>query len=158
MCRVCGQRIGECAACFRIAPILLPIAILLLPFCLFFSELTCANIIIDKWDMSYKLTFHLFLFCKRIRTKYKASAHCRNGDEYGAFFDAENRVMTWKMKQEEIACHMNMDTIAHLKLTSRISENITKGAGRRMGKVSYQIRRSEKSIWTNWNRLKRWFW
>ncbi len=29
---------------------------------------------------------------------------------------------------------MNMDTIAHLKLTSRISENITKGAGRRMGK------------------------
>ena len=40
--------IGECAACFRITPILLPIAILLLPFCLFFSELTCANIIIDK--------------------------------------------------------------------------------------------------------------
>ena len=158
MCRVCGQRIGECAACFRITPMLLPIAILLLPFYLFFSELTCANIIIDKWDMSYKLTFHLFLFCKRIRTKYKASAHCRNGDEYGAFFDAENRVTTWKMKQEEIACHMNMDTIAHLKLTSRISENITKGAGRRMGKVSYQIRRSEKSIWTNWNRFKRWLW
>ena len=158
MCRVCGQRIGECAACFRITPMLLPIAILLLPFYLFFSELTCANIIIDKWDMSYKLTFHLFLFCKRIRTKYKASAHCRNGDGYGAFFDAENRVMTWKMKQEEIACHMNMDTIAHLKLTSRISENITKGAGRRMGKVSYQIRRSEKSIWTNWNRFKRWLW
>ena len=105
---------------------LLPIAILLLPFCLFFSELTCANIIIDKWDMSYKLTFHLFLFCKRIRTKYKASAHCRNGDEYGAFFDAENRVMTWKMKQEEIAWHMNMATIAHLKLTSRISENLKK--------------------------------
>ena len=158
MCRVCGQRIEECAACFRITPMLLPIAILLLPFYLFFSELTCANIIIDKWDMSYKLTFHLFLFCKRIRTKYKASAHCRNGDEYGAFFDAENRVMTWKMKQEEIACHMNMDTIAHLKLTSRISENITKGAGRRMGKVSYHIRRSEKSIWTNWNRFKRWLW
>ena len=158
MCRVCGQRIGECAACFRITPMLLPIAILLLPFYLFFSELTCANIIIDKWDMSYKLTFHLFLFCKRIRTKYKASAHCRNGDEYGAFFDAENRVMTWKMKQEEIAWHMNMTTIAHLKLTSRISENITKGAGRRMGKVSYQIRRSEKSIWTNWNRFKRWLW
>ena len=45
-------------------------------------------------NMSYKLTFHLFLFCKRIQTKYKASAHCRNGDEYGAFFDAENRVMT----------------------------------------------------------------
>ena len=44
--------------------------------------------------MSYKLTFHLFLFCKRIRTKYKASAHCRNGDGYGAFFDAENRVTT----------------------------------------------------------------
>ena len=105
---------------------LLPIAILLLPFYLFFSELTCANIIIDKWDMSYKLTFHLFLFCKRIRTKYKASAHCRNGDEYGAFFDAENRVMTWKMKQEEIAWHMNMATIAHLKLTSRISENLKK--------------------------------
>ena len=94
MCRVCGQRIGECAACFRIAPILLPIAILLLPFCLFFSELTCANIIIDRCDMRYKLTFHLFLFCKRIRTKYKTSAHCRNGDGYGAFFDAENRVTT----------------------------------------------------------------
>ena len=50
-----------------------------------FSELTCANIIIDRCDMRYKLTFHLFLFCKRIRTKYKASAHCRNGDEYGVF-------------------------------------------------------------------------
>lgn len=62
VCDVCGWEYDEekgypeggiapgtkCAACFRIAPILLPIAILLLPFCLFFSELTCANIIIDK--------------------------------------------------------------------------------------------------------------
>jgi len=30
------------------------------------------------------------------------------------------------MKQEEIAWHMNMATIAHLKLTSRISENLKK--------------------------------
>lgn len=49
-------------------------------------DLICLDIDMDGTTIS-----HLFFFCKRIWIQNIASAHCRTGDEYGAFLLSKTR-------------------------------------------------------------------